>query len=90
MKAESANVDYTQGPLGRSIISLAIPMVLEMLMESTFAIVDIFFAGKLGPDAVATIGLTESLMTVIYTVAMGLAIGAAAVTARGPACRRHL
>ncbi len=78
----SAHQDYTKGPIGRAIIALAIPMVLEMLMESVFAVVDIFFVGKIGADAVATVGLTESLMTVVYTVAMGLAVGAAAVTAR--------
>lgn len=83
MSAEAAShQDYTKGPLGRAIIALAIPMVLEMLMESLFAIVDIFFVGKLGAQATATIGLTESLMTLVYTIAMGLAIGAAAVTAR--------
>lgn len=83
MNADAApHRDYTQGPLGKAIIALAIPMVLEMLMESLFAIVDIFFVGKLGAQATATIGLTESLMTLVYTIAMGLAIGAAAVTAR--------
>lgn len=80
--APSPQQDFTKGPLGKAIIALAIPMVLEMLMESVFAIVDIFFVGDLGATAVATIGLTESLMTVVYTIAMGLAIGAAAVTAR--------
>src|SRR4051794_39566178 len=57
-------------------------MVLEMSMESLFAVVDVFFVGKIGADAVATVGLTESLMTLVYTTAMGLAVGAAAVTAR--------
>jgi putative MATE family efflux protein len=74
--------DYTQAPIGRAVILLAVPMVLEMLMESVFLVVDIFFVGKLGPDAVATVGITESLMVMIYAVAMGLAIGAAAVVAR--------
>ena len=74
--------DYTQGPLNKAIIALAIPMILEMSMESIFAVVDVFFVGKLGAEAVATVGLTESLLILVYTVAMGLSIGAAAVTSR--------
>lgn len=77
-----AEHDYTQGPIGRAIFLLAVPMVLEMSMESIFAVVDAFYVGRLGPAAVATIGLTESLMVVIYTVAMGLSIGATATVAR--------
>lgn len=74
--------DYTSGPVGRAIILLAVPMVLEMVMESLFAVADIFWAGHLGPRAVATIALTESLLTVIYTGAMGLSIGVTAMVAR--------
>jgi putative MATE family efflux protein len=74
--------DYTQGPIGRSILVLAIPMVLEMGMESIFVICDVFFVAKLGADAVATVGLTESLLAIVYTLAMGLSIGVTATVAR--------
>ncbi|HYS07684.1 MAG TPA: MATE family efflux transporter [Myxococcales bacterium] len=74
--------DYTKGPIGRSILLLSIPMVLEMALESVFAVTDVFFVSKLGPDAVATIGLTESMLTLIYALAMGLGIGTTAVVAR--------
>src|SRR5256885_14354027 len=74
--------DYTAGPIGRAIVLLAIPMVLEMGMESIFAVVDVFWVSRLGPDAVATVGLTESMLTLVYTAAMGLSIGVAATVAR--------
>jgi putative MATE family efflux protein len=74
--------NYTEGPIGRSILLLAVPMVLEMSMESLFAVVDIFWVGKLGTDAAATVGLTESLLTIIYALAIGLSIGATAMIAR--------
>jgi putative MATE family efflux protein len=74
--------DYTSGPIGRAVVLLAIPMVLEMAMESVFAVCDVFFVSRLGPDATATVGLTESMMTLVYTVAIGLSIGVAAVVAR--------
>src|SRR5690349_23140797 len=74
--------NYTTGPIGRAILLLAIPMVLEMVMESIFAVVDIFWVSHLGTDAAATVGLTESLLTLIYALAIGLSIGAMAMVAR--------
>src|SRR5216117_1605905 len=74
--------DYTEGPIGRSLLLLAVPMVLETLMESLFAVVDVFFVAKLGADAVATVGLTESMLYFIYAIAIGLGIGATAIVAR--------
>ncbi|MDB5036072.1 MAG: efflux family protein [Chlorobi bacterium] len=77
-----AHRDYTEGPVDKAILFLAIPMVLEMIMESIFAVADVFFVGKLGSDAVAIVGLTESMLTLIYAIAMGLGIGAMATVAR--------
>ena len=74
--------DPTKGPLVRAIVLLAVPMVLEMVMESLFAVVDIFFVSRLGDDAIAGVALTESLLTWVYMVAMGLSIGVTATVAR--------
>ena len=74
--------DFTQERIGRAITLLAIPMVLEASMESLFAIVDMFWVAKLGSDAVATVGLTESVLTLLFAIAMGLGTAAAALVAR--------
>ncbi|HEY0963108.1 MAG TPA: MATE family efflux transporter [Pseudomonadales bacterium] len=77
-----SEADYTQIPLKRAIFLLAVPMMLELVMESTFAVVDIFFVGKLGPSAVATVGLTETFLFLIYSVGIGLATAVTAIVAR--------
>lgn len=74
--------DYTRGPIKRCIILLAIPMMLELALESVFAIVDIFFVAKLGPAAIAVVGLTEATVTLLYAVSIGLAIAVTALIAR--------
>ena len=75
-------LDYTTAPIGHSIVMLAVPMVMEMAMESIFVVADVFWVAHLGANAVATVGLTESMLTLIYSMAMGLSIGAMALVAR--------
>ncbi len=74
--------DYTVGSIRRAVFLLAIPMILELSLESVFAVVDMFFVGKLGQNAIATVGLTESVITIIYSIAIGLSTGATAIVAR--------
>jgi putative MATE family efflux protein len=74
--------DYTQGSIRRAVFLLAIPMILELSLESVFAVVDMFFVGKLGENAIATVGLTESVITIIYSIAIGLSTAAGAIVAR--------
>ena len=74
--------DYTSGSIRTAVFLLAIPMILELSLESVFAVVDIFFVSKLGQDAIATVGLTESMIMIIYSIAIGLSTGATAIVAR--------
>src|SRR6185436_12577480 len=74
--------DFTEGSLGRAILLLAIPMVLEMAMESLFALVNTLWVSRLGAAAIASVGLTESLMAIVYTVAIGFAMAGTAMVAR--------
>jgi putative MATE family efflux protein len=74
--------DYTQGSIPKAVFLLAIPMILELSLESVFAVVDMFFVSKLGQNAIATVGLTESVIMLVYSVAIGLSTAATAIVAR--------
>ncbi|AWH84235.1 MATE family efflux transporter [Flavobacterium album] len=78
------NIDFTQGSIRRAVLLLAIPMMLEMVMESVFALVDLYFVGHLENSSFAmqTVGLTESVLTIIYSIAIGMSMAATAVVAR--------
>ncbi len=79
---QGTDADYTTIDLKKAIFLLAVPMILELVMESTFAVVDIYFVGQLGSSAVATVGLTETYLFLLYSVAMGLAMAVTAIIAR--------
>jgi putative MATE family efflux protein len=82
MSLKGSEQDYTEIPLRKAILLLSVPMVLEMMMESVFAVVDIFFVSKLGAEAIATVGLTESVITIIYAISMGLATATTSLVSR--------
>ncbi|TWW01680.1 MATE family efflux transporter [Chitinophaga pinensis] len=82
MAVSGTEKEFTSGNINRAIFLLSVPMILEMVMESLFAVVDIFFVSKLGKHAITTVGLTESMMTLVYTAAFGLSMAATAVVAR--------
>src|SRR5437588_13036925 len=71
--------DYTAGSLNRSILLLAIPMIMEMVLESVFAVVDVFWVSRLGADAIAAVGLTESVLSLVFAVGLGLSLSATAM-----------
>lgn len=79
---KGAEYDYKQGSIKKAVVLLAIPMMLELCLESVFAVVDMFFVSKLGPAAIATVGLTESVVTIVYSLSIGLSTGATAIIAR--------
>jgi putative MATE family efflux protein len=81
--------DFITGNIDRAIFMLSVPMILEMMMESLFAIVDVFFVGKLGVDAIATVGLTESIIMIVYSICVGLSMGVTAMVSRRVGENKH-
>lgn len=89
LSLSSEQQDFTTGSIRKAVFLLAIPMILEMSLESVFAVVDIFFVSKLGPYATSTIGLTESFITIVYSIAIGLSMSATAMVARRVGEKNH-
>ena len=81
--------DFVTGSIERAIFMLSIPMILEMMMESLFAVVDVFFVGKLGVDAIATVGLTEAIIMIVYSICVGLSMGVTAMVSRRVGEKKH-
>src|SRR5215469_2153682 len=79
---KGSHQDFTSGNLNRAILLLAIPMVLEMVLESLFAVTDVFWVGRLGANAVATIGITESMLALVFAIGLGVAMSTTAMVAR--------
>src|SRR6185503_8437875 len=79
---KGSHQDFTTGNLNRAILLLAIPMVLEMVLESLFAVTDVFWVGRLGANAVATVGITESMLALVFAIGLGVAMSTTAMVAR--------
>src|ERR1700760_4442592 len=76
---KGSHLDYTTGNMNRAILLLAIPMVLEMVLESLFAVTDVFWVGRLGANAVATVGITESMLALVFAIGLGVALSPTAL-----------